>query len=92
MADIYLLGGIFLIAILYSSVGHGGASGYLAFMALVGLSPEFMRPAALVLNIFVSLIAFISFARNRHFRFHLRGYICAFSIPGRILLGRCQGV
>jgi len=87
MADIYLLGGIFLIAVLYSSVGHGGASGYLAFMALVGLSPEFMRPAALILNIFVSLIAFTSFARNHHFRFRLIWPFVVTSVPFAFLGG-----
>jgi uncharacterized membrane protein YfcA len=87
MADIFLLGGIFLIAVLYSSVGHGGASGYLAFMALLGLAPEIMRPAALVLNIFVSLIAFLSFARNRHFRFNLIWPFIVTSVPFAFLGG-----
>ncbi len=87
MTDIYFLGGIFLIAVLYSSVGHGGASGYLAFMALVGLTPELMRPSALVLNVFVSLIAFIAFARNRHFRFSLIWPFAVTSIPFAFLGG-----
>lgn len=87
MTDIYFLGGIFLIAVLYSSVGHGGASGYLAFMALVGMTPEMMRPAALTLNIFVSLIAFISFARNRHFRFSLIWPFVVTSVPFAFLGG-----
>ena len=42
------------MAVLYSSVGHGGASGYLAAMALWGLAPETMRPAALLMNIVVT--------------------------------------
>ena len=50
----FLLAAIALMAILYSSVGHGGASGYLAAMALWGLAPEEMRPAALVMNIVVT--------------------------------------
>jgi uncharacterized protein len=87
MTDVFLLGGIFLIAVLYSSVGHGGASGYLAFMALLGLAPEIMRPAALVLNIFVSLIAFLSFARNRHFRFNLIWPFIITSVPFAFLGG-----
>lgn len=49
-----LVGLAFLIAILYSSVGHGGASGYLAAMALAGMSPEEMKPTALVLNLLVA--------------------------------------
>ncbi len=49
-----LLAAIGLMAVLYSSVGHGGASGYLAAMALWGLAPEEMRPAALLMNIVVT--------------------------------------
>lgn len=50
----FLLAAIALMAVLYSSVGHGGASGYLAAMALWGLLPEEMRPAALTMNIVVT--------------------------------------
>ena len=50
----WLLATIALMAVLYSSVGHGGASGYLAAMALWGLAPQEMRPAALVMNIVVT--------------------------------------
>ena len=87
MTDILFLGGIFLIAILYSSVGHGGASGYLAFMALLGFAPEMMRPAALILNIFVSSIAFISFTRNGHFKLKLLWPFIITSIPFSFLGG-----
>jgi uncharacterized membrane protein YfcA len=54
---------IFISALLYSSVGHGGASAYLAAMALVGIAPETMRPAALVLNVAVASIAVYKFYR-----------------------------
>ena len=87
MTDILFLGGIFLIAILYSSVGHGGASGYLAFMALLGFAPEVMRPAALILNIFVSSIAFITFTRNGHFKLKLLWPFIVTSIPLAFLGG-----
>ncbi len=50
----FLLAAIMLMAVLYSSVGHGVASGYLAAMALWGLAPEQMRPAALLMNIVVT--------------------------------------
>src|SRR5690349_19753708 len=57
MADTWILAGLILVAAtLYSSVGHAGASGYLAAMAIVGLAPESMKPTALVLNIIVALI------------------------------------
>jgi hypothetical protein len=52
--DPLLLALIFLAALLYSAVGHGGASGYLAAMGLFGLSAAVMKPAALSLNLFVS--------------------------------------
>jgi len=58
---------LFVLAFLYSSVGHGGASGYLALMALFSIAPEVMKPTALVLNLFVSLIAFAQFYKGRHF-------------------------
>ncbi len=59
---------LFTVALLYSSVGHGGASGYLATMALMGIAPGEMKPTALILNLFVSGIAFISFYRANHFK------------------------
>src|SRR5207302_892273 len=55
MSDAPLLTFLILIAaLLYSSVGHGGASGYLAAMALFGLAPAVMKPTALVLNLLVA--------------------------------------
>jgi uncharacterized membrane protein YfcA len=54
---------IALAAALYSSVGHAGASGYLAAMALFGLAPEVMRPTALALNILVALLATYRYTR-----------------------------
>lgn len=55
--------GLMLIAFFYSSVGHGGASGYLALMALFGFAPGSIRYYALILNLVVSAIAFISYYR-----------------------------
>ena len=60
-----------MVAGLYSSVGHGGASGYLAIMALFGVSALFMRPSALILNILVSTLATIAFAKAGQFRWRL---------------------
>ena len=53
-----------VVATLYSSVGHAGASGYLAAMALVGLAPEQMRPTALALNLLVGGIGLYRFWRG----------------------------
>lgn len=78
---------VFLMAVLYSSVGHGGASGYLALMAIFSFSPEFMRPSALILNIFVSSIAFFSYYKNSHFRLNLLLPFIITSIPLAFLGG-----
>ncbi|MBP6626829.1 MAG: sulfite exporter TauE/SafE family protein [Arenimonas sp.] len=60
----WLLAGLFLlVAVLYSSVGHAGASGYLAAMALLGFAPEQMRPTALALNLLVGGIGLVRFTR-----------------------------
>lgn len=57
----------FVVAMLYTTVGHAGASGYLAMMALVGLAPETMRPTALTLNILVAAFTVYRFRQARHF-------------------------
>ena len=64
---ILLIAGITLVAFLYSSVGHAGASGYIAVMTLCGLAPNFIRPTALVLNILVACIGTFQFWRAGHF-------------------------
>lgn len=69
------------VAITYAMVGHGGASGYLALMALWGFPQEVMRPSALVLNLFVSAIGFVQFARAGHFRWHLFWPFAVTSVP-----------
>lgn len=57
--------GFFLIAALYSSVGHAGASGYIALMALAGIVPETLRPTALLLNILVASIGLLRFSSEK---------------------------
>jgi len=58
---------IFVVALLYSTVGHAGASGYLAAMALFSISPLVMKPTALVLNILVAIIGTVRFYRAGFF-------------------------
>jgi len=70
-----------LVAFAYAMVGHGGASGYLALMALYGFPQEVMRPSALVLNLFVSAIAFAQFARAGHFRWSVFWPFAVTSVP-----------
>lgn len=77
--DFYLL--ILPVAFLYASVGHGGASGYLALMVLYGFAPDVMRPAALLLNIFVSLVAFLAYRKGGYFEKSLFVPLAAGSIP-----------
>jgi uncharacterized membrane protein YfcA len=66
--EYFFLALLFVIAFLYSSVGHGGASGYLALMALFGIAPAFMKSTSLTLNVFVSAIAFVAYARSGYFK------------------------
>ena len=67
MSDALILAGIFLAAaLLYASVGHAGASAYLGAMALVGLTPEVMRPTALTLNLVVASVVVVRFSRAGH--------------------------
>lgn len=77
-----------LIAALYASVGHGGASGYLAVMALAGVAPVVMKPTALVLNLVVSLLGTILFFRAGHFAWRLFWPFAIVSIPFAFLGGR----
>ncbi|WP_430815050.1 sulfite exporter TauE/SafE family protein [Carboxylicivirga sp. RSCT41] len=72
---------IFFTSVLYSSVGHGGASGYLAIMALFAIEPVYMRASALTLNMFVAGISFYHFYRGGHFRYKLLLPFIALSIP-----------
>ena len=70
-----------LIAFLYASVGHGGASGYLALMALFSFTPALMRPTALLLNLFVSGIAFYHYYKSGYFNKKLFISFAFSSIP-----------
>ena len=78
---------LFFVAFMYSSVGHGGASGYLALMAFFSFAPEVMRPTALLLNIFVSLTAFIQYYRGGHFSWKLFLPFAVASVPAAFLGG-----
>src|SRR5437868_7816203 len=72
---------LFLAALLYSSVGHGGASGYLAVMALTGIAAAEMRFAALALNVLVSAITTLRFYRAGSFSHALFWPVALTSIP-----------
>lgn len=81
----YLL--LLLVAFLYATVGHGGASGYLALMAIFSVAPEVMKPTALLLNLFVSVVAFIQFYRGGHFGWKLFLPLAIASVPMAFLGG-----
>jgi uncharacterized membrane protein YfcA len=78
---------IFIVAVLYSSVGHGGASGYLAVMAFLGVMPEVTRPTALVLNLFVASIGTYQFWRAGYFSWRTFWPFAATSIPSAFVGG-----
>jgi len=80
--NMYLFYGLlFVIAFLYASVGHGGASGYLALMAIFSFSPQVMKPTALLLNLFVSTVSFIQFYRGGHFKWKIFLPFAIASVP-----------
>jgi uncharacterized membrane protein YfcA len=81
---------IFAAAVLYSSVGHAGASGYLAAMALAGVAPATMRPVALTLNVLVASIATVRFYRAGHFSLELVWPFAVASVPAAFLGGAMQ--
>lgn len=77
-AELTAAGLFLLVATLYSSVGHAGASGYIAAMALLGFAPEELRPTALALNLLVGGIGLIRFWRGGHVRWrHVLPFVLA---------------
>jgi hypothetical protein len=76
-----LAAAVFVIALLYASVGHAGATGYIAMMTLAGLTPDVIRPTALSLNVVVATIATVQFARAGHFRGGLFWPLAIASVP-----------
>jgi uncharacterized membrane protein YfcA len=87
MSELALILCIFAAALLYSSVGHAGASGYLAAMAFFNIAPESMRPASLVLNILVATIGTVRFYRAGCFSWSLFWPFALVSIPCAYLGG-----
>lgn len=88
MNDAVILLLLATVAFAYAMVGHGGASGYLALMGVLGFAPDVMRPTALILNICVSLIAFMQFSAAGHFRWKLFWPFAVASVPFAFIGGR----
>jgi uncharacterized membrane protein YfcA len=87
---VFLSLAIALIAFLYSSVGHAGASGYIAVMTLWGISAAMIRPTALVLNILVATIGSFQFYRAGYFSWKLFWPFALLSIPAAYIGGYLQ--
>lgn len=89
MVDVEIAFYIFLpiVAFLYASVGHGGASGYLALMSVFAFSPSVMKPTALVLNILVSGISYWQFQKNTPLKCKLFLILVLASIPAAYIGG-----
>ena len=78
---VILCGAILMIGFLYSSVGHAGASGYIAVMSLMGLDPSFIKPTALLLNVLVATITAWQFFRAGHFSWRLFWPFAVLAVP-----------
>src|ERR1700676_1390851 len=90
-SNLILLGLVIgLIAFLYSSVGHAGASGYIAVMALWGLQVGEIRPTALILNIMVASITSFHFWQAGHFSWKLFWPFALLSVPAAYFGGYLQ--
>jgi uncharacterized membrane protein YfcA len=79
-----------IVSFLYASVGHGGASGYLALMALFSFAPETMKPTALLLNLFVAAIAFYYYHKGGFFNRKLFLMFAIASIPMAFIGGTIE--
>ena len=78
------------VAFMYAAVGHGGASGYLAMMALFSFATDVMKPTALLLNLFVAAISFFHYWKTGHFNKKLFLSFAVASIPLAFLGGRIE--
>ncbi|HLD49735.1 MAG TPA: sulfite exporter TauE/SafE family protein, partial [bacterium] len=88
MPDIVLIAALTcLVAFIYSSVGHGGASGYLAVLSFFAVPHEQMATSALCLNLFVAGASFYSFYKARYFSWKLTWPFVLGSIPAAFLGG-----
>ncbi len=82
-----LAAAVLAVAFLYSSVGHAGASGYIAVMALFGLAPASIKPTALLLNILVACLSSWQFYRAGYFSWRLFWPFAALGVPCAFLGG-----
>lgn len=87
-SDLFMLAiPLFVVAVLYSSVGHAGASGYVAVLALSGMAPAEIKPVALVWNVGVAVVATAQFARAGFFSWRLFWPLALASVPMAYVAG-----
>lgn len=79
--------GVLVVAFLYSSVGHAGASGYIAVMSLLSLAPDIIKPTALTLNILVASIGAFQFWRAGYFSWRLFWPFALLAVPAAFVGG-----
>jgi uncharacterized membrane protein YfcA len=79
-----------IAAALYSSVGHGGASAYLAIMALFSVAPDTMRPTALALNLVVATFAAGQFALKGQTNWRLLAAFAVTAVPAAYVGGSVE--
>ncbi len=89
-AELLLTLCLFLGAVLYRSVGHAGASAYIAAMALFGVAPAVMRPTALVLNILVSGLTTFPYVRAGLFHWRTLWPVLIGAVPMAFIGGSIQ--
>ena len=87
LSEYITAGLIYIGAILYSSVGHGGASSYIAIMSLMGTPIASIKPIGLILNIIVSSIASYRFIKNKLFNLKIFIPVVLGSIPAAFMGG-----
>ena len=90
LSEVLIVLAVFVVAVLYSSVGHGGASGYLAVMAFLAVAPNVTRPTALILNVFVASIGVFQFYRLGFFDWKVFLSFAATSVPFAFIGGSVQ--
>ena len=78
---------VFVVALLYSSVGHGGASGYLAILALMSVPRQAASSTALILNVIVASMSTIAFYRAKYLSFRKTLNYLVFSVPAAFMGG-----
>ena len=88
--DLLIALSLMIVAFLYASVGHGGASGYIAIMSLFNVPVDTYKPLVLILNIIIAGIAFVQFYRAGYFRWSLCWPFLVTSIPFAFLGSRCN--